>query len=304
MILSLLLIFRLCIYVYGFIRKHFLTQELDLPARYGKDSWVLITGCSLGQGKRFAIEFAKRGFNIILSGFKEILEVEALLKKYPVKTKSIIVDFSEAHQPEFFAQFEEAIKDIDLSILVNNVGYRVGWNKYHEMPPKLINDSIIVGTIVQARMTQLALKKFVNRDKSAIIDITALCVGTSVIPGNTSYLSIPYLSVYEAANVFGFFHSNSIQKEYKNSIDILNITPGAVITESTEFLADKPFAIKSKPFVKNILKLLGNYSGPTCAYWGHEIAYCMIGFNFQFYEDIVRQVGETIAKQCMALNKV
>jgi len=301
MIITLFLLVRFALYIYGFVFKHFLTQELDLPLRYGKDSWVLITGCSLGQGKRFAIEFAKRGFNIILSGFKEILEVEELLKKYPVKTKSIVVDFSEAHKPEFFTPFEEAIKDIDLSILVNNVGYRVGWNKYHEMPPKMINDSIVVGTIVQARMTQIALKKFVNRDKSAIINITTLAIGPAVIPGNNTYLSTPHISVYESANAFGFFHSNSIQKEYGSNIDILNITPGAVVTESTPFLTETPFSIKSKPFVKNILKLLGNYNGPTCAYWGHEIAYCGIGLDI--YQNFLRQAGESISKQCMALNK-
>ena len=38
------------------------------PARYGKDSWAIVTGCTDGIGKALAFELAKRGFNIYLIG--------------------------------------------------------------------------------------------------------------------------------------------------------------------------------------------------------------------------------------------
>ena len=39
-------------YIVTFFNKHFFTSELNLLERYGINSWVLITGCSSGQGKK------------------------------------------------------------------------------------------------------------------------------------------------------------------------------------------------------------------------------------------------------------
>ena len=36
--------------------------------RYGKNTWVLITGASDGIGRQFGIELARQGFNICLLG--------------------------------------------------------------------------------------------------------------------------------------------------------------------------------------------------------------------------------------------
>lgn len=305
----MLLIFvlvKFIIYIYDIIVKFYFTEEIDLISRYGKNTWVLITGCSSGQGKRFAIEFAKRGFNIILTGREGILKVQKYIdSKYSVKTKVIVTDFSKAYDIEFFKQFNECIDSLDeeLSILVNNVGHRVAWRPYHEMPEKFIHDSITVGTFVQARLTQIALQKFMKRkDKSAIINITSQCITPSIWPNNNGSISVPYLSVYEGANAFGFFHSNSIEKEYGDKVDILNITPGAVITENTQFLKGTPFAIECKPFVKNIIKLLGNYSGQTCGYWGHEVSGIVANIVPFYTNYILKKVGKTISNVFM-MNK-
>jgi hypothetical protein len=45
---------------------HFLAPNPNLGVRYGQNSYVLITGGSLGLGKELAKCFAKRGFNLIL----------------------------------------------------------------------------------------------------------------------------------------------------------------------------------------------------------------------------------------------
>ena len=322
-------------YFYNFINKHFICKELNLQKIYGKNSWVLITGCSSGQGKLIAIEFAKRNFNIILSGRKGILETEKEIKNINnnVKTHCIIVDFCDAYKEDFFNPFIEFLDTIpnQLSILVNNVANRVAWEPYHEMPEHLINNTIVCGTIVQSRLTQIAIKHFMKRKlmydmsnipnannannanntnnntqncKSAIINITAQCMYNNFWFGKSSEITVPYLSVYEASNAFGYYHSQSIQKEYEHKkysgyIDILNITPGAVITENTKFLETTPFAIDSETFVKNIFKLLGNYKGSNCAYWGHDISNILTNFMF-FYKDIILEnVGKVITEKFM-----
>lgn len=293
------------IYFFIFFKKYFFTKELDLQKRYGLNTWVLITGCSSGQGKNFAFEFAKRGFNILLVGSARIYNVEKIIQtNYHVKTKCIVLNFCNAHQNHFFDPIINILDNLDgeLSILVNNIGHRVAWKPYHHMPSQKINDSIICGTIVQARLTQIAIQKFIKRKlhfKSAIINITSMCTYQNFWFAQKGDLSIPYLSVYEGANAFGYFHSNSIQKEYENDIDILNITPGAVITENTQYLKNIPFSIDSETYNKNIFKLLGNYNGPQYAHWKHDLSGILSNFMFLYKDLILRHTGNIIANNYM-----
>lgn len=290
-------------YVNNYINKYFLTKEINLLEKYGPNTWVLITGCSSGQGEMFAYEFAKRNFNLIMVGNEGIIPVKKdILKKYKIKIISYITDFRKAYKKNYFIPIEKILDKLDgeLSILVNNIGHRVAWEPYHEMPETIINDTIICGTIVQARLTQIAIKKFIKRSqkyKSCIINMTSMCVYPSLFFGRQNHLSVPYLSAYEGANAFGFYHSNSIQKEYEKYIDVLNITPGAVITKNTSYLKDVLFSIKCEDYVKNIFTLIGNYTGPQHAYWKHELSGILC--NLINIHPILFKTGKLLAKNYM-----
>ena len=152
---------------YKGIKKYFLLSELDLVKRYGSNTWVVITAASSGQGRDFALEFAKRGFNIFMIGSKRTIDTENEIKKlYPnVQTKIILKDFRKAFESNFFDDIQLAFNEIGnkLGILINNVGYRTAWKPYNEMPSHLINDTIATGTIVQSRLTQMVIPFFIER---------------------------------------------------------------------------------------------------------------------------------------------
>lgn len=294
-------------YFYKLSKKYIFTNEINFTEKYGKNTWVLITGCSSGQGEIIAYEFAKRDFNIILMGHKEIKNVEKNINdNYKnVKTITCITNFCNAYKKNYFKRIEKILNNLDgeLSFLVNNIGHRTAWYPYHEMPEQKINDTIICGTIVQSRLTHIAIRHFEKRQnkqyKSGIINITAMCMYNSTFFGMLNYISVPYLSVYEASNAFGFYHSNSIQKEYERTIDVLNITPGAVCTKNTPFLKDVYFSVDSKQYVENIFKLIGNYTGPHCAYWKHEISGIL--YPFINSDNILLQVGKLISDNYMSM---
>ena len=298
-------LFFIMLYFINFTKKHFFTRELDLSARYGAKSWVLITGASSGQGKMYAMEFAARGFSLLLVGSPRIrdtaIEIE---RKYGQDTRCVVVDFCKAYRPRFFKKIERAIDALpgELSILVNNVGHRVAWKPYHEMPEHLINDSIVCGTIVQARLTQIALRHFMKRKegdkKSAIVNITSVNGYSNLWFGRQGDVTLPYLSVYEGANAFGYYHSNSIQEEYGKRVDVLNITPGAVLTENTTYLKHAPFAIDAETYSKLLFPFLGNYEGVQTPYWGHDIS--RILGNFMIIEKhIFGHIGSMITEHFM-----
>ena len=85
--------------------------------------------------------------------------------------------------------------------------------------------------------------------------------------------------------------------KYEKYIDVLNITPGAVITQNTNFLKDVEFSIECKQYVKNIFKLIGNYTGPQHAYWKHEISGILSYFINS--DSIFFKVGKLIADHFM-----
>ena len=287
-------------------------NAVDASANAVGGTWVVITGASSGQGYDMALAFAERGFHLLMIGSKRTDEVQQRLQReFPdVKTRVIHKDFRQAFEPDFFTEIQTAFDEIGtgLAILVNNVGHRVGWNPYHEMDAAYIRDVIATGTLVQSRLTHMAIPFFLARQKkynnvkSALINITAQCMHPNFLFGITmsNEISVPYLSVYEAANAFGFYHGNSIYKEYQGQFDILNITPGAVITENTGCLTDTLFNVKSQTFVANILKMLGNVQGHTCAYWGHGLSNYLINFLPALKDRMLKKVGETIADDFMA----
>ena len=302
---TILFIFQLLYMIYKFV---FIRRQ-NLLEKYGHNSYVVITGASSGQGKEFALQFAEMGFNLFLIGSKRTKSVEYEINHiYPnCHVVTEIVNFSDAADKNFFNTIEKIINMLDVSILVNNIGHRTGWKPYHNTPKDKINDTIICGTIVQTQMTRIFLKKTQNRQiKPGLIFITAQCMHTNLfINYQSNSITLPYLSVYEASNAFGYFHANSIYKEYKNTVDILNITPGAVVTQNTDYLKNVMFNIDAKTYVSNILNLMGNIKGVSCGCLGHEISYLLIQL-FPFVKGpVLKNVGDTIAKDYMLnYNKV
>jgi len=308
----LLIIYQLLIlsyYTLRFIYRHFLLKELDLNKRYGSNSYVMITGPSSGQGYVFAKEFAKRGFNLFLIGSKRTnaLITELTLLYPTINIIFIEKDFRKAHNPTFFNDIKQNIKTINgnISILINNVGYRSAWIPYHKMDEQLINDTIIVGTIVQSQLTRILIPYFIKRKHhNAIINITAQCImptyGLGEILDNE--ISVPFLSVYEASNAFGFYQTKSLIKEYEkynHKIDILNVMPGAVLTKNTKYLENTIFNIKVESFVKNIIKSIGHINGNCYGYWGHEFSiFVMNMFPFMKQKELYK-TGFKIATEYM-----
>jgi short-subunit dehydrogenase len=248
--------------------KYFV-PSCNLTERYGKGSYAVITGASRGQGQYLAFELAKKHFNLILIGSERTNATADIIRnKYKVDVIVIIKDFSKSLENNWFSEIEEIFKKYDISLLINNVGNRSASKPSHLQDDNKIRGSLITGTYPQIKLTNLALKYMIERLKNkpkykcGVIFNTAQCIHPTFLLSQyylTGEISVPYLSVYEATNAFGYYHANSLIKEYSKSnpnIDMLNIMPGAVITENTEYLKNIPFAIDAKSFAKNIIRLI------------------------------------------------
>ena len=85
-------------------------SSLDLPSRYGKASYVLITGSTGGIGAAFANKFASLGFNIVLVSRNEKLlkeQSDQLQQEFKIKVAYFPMDFANNHSLKDFERLNE-----------------------------------------------------------------------------------------------------------------------------------------------------------------------------------------------------
>jgi len=235
-----------------------------LIQRYGANSWAIVTGGSDGIGKGFCEELAKDGFNIVLMARnKEKLEnVAKDLKKINpnIQTKVIVVDFKESHKFEVIQNIMPQIQELDVSILVNNVGVDVV-GKYEEIPEQQELDILIVNLYPLVRLTKAIIPQMLKRSsRSAIINI-----------GSTSgKRPMPYFSVYSGTKAFNDFFSKALSVEYRKNIDILSVRPLFVSTQMTYRKKVEMDTISPNMCARGSLDDLG-YTRETCGHWIHSL---------------------------------
>ena len=290
------------------------------PAPSPEPVWAVVTGASSGQGREFALQLADRGFAVFLLGSVRSEGTAVLVRAKGVPCRVLVKDFGRAFDPGFFDDVADALAPLDVAVLVNNVGHRTGWNPYHAAPEATLRDTIACGTLVQARLTHLLLPQLLARldadpstgyatgPRSAIVFVTAQCslpnTGFAAAGYVDNPLTVPYLATYEASNAFGYYHAASLIAEYAHPrLDLLNVTPGAVLTENTEqALTGTPFAVDAHQFVATVLRFMGGNvpNGSTCAHWGHALSAAFVGIAPWRKGPTLRAVGERISGEYMA----
>jgi len=235
-----------------------LRPRANTGANYGKGSWAVVTGASDGIGKAFAFELASRGFNIVLiSRTQEKLDIVARAIKYnhpDIQTRVIVADFVNAAEENFAENIYEQVKDLDVSVLINNAG---GFIKkpYLDIATKEIRDLIVLNSLSHALVTRVFLPKMqARKQRSAIINVSSIAGG----------FAQPHRQIYSASKAFLDYLSRGLSSEYSN-IDILSVKPAYVITGMTSYRQPDAGAITPEQLVEASLDSLGR----TTHTYGH-----------------------------------
>ena len=149
-----------------------LMKKIDkniLHKKYGMNSWVVITGASDGLGKEFAKQFTKMSFNTILiaRNLEKLQNVSKELENLNMntQTKIFVMDFENSQKKGFFDEiFKETLKDLDISVLINNVGMTV-FNELQNTQENELIKLINVNCIPTLIFSKLMLEKFKIRKK-------------------------------------------------------------------------------------------------------------------------------------------
>ena len=139
---------------------------------------ALITGATSGIGRSMALEFAKRGYRLILVARNQ-QALCTLAKKLNTKVKVLALDLS---KPENCFLLHKKTKGINIDILVNNAGFGAFGEFYKS---DLNNELNLIDLNIKAVqiLTKLYLRDFRQKNRGYIINLTIfrLSVGVEML---------------------------------------------------------------------------------------------------------------------------
>ena len=236
----------------------------DFVSKYGE--WGLVTGCTQGIGREYAMELAARGMNVVLvSRNKETLGLlsKEIEEKFRVKTEVVVVDFTEPRAVETVVKEVTKLK-IDIGVLVNNVGM-LGphFIPFLELEEKTARDMITVNCGAVTMMCHAFLPHMVKVNKGAVINICSA----------TSFYVMPYFSEYSATKHFIAAFTQGIRSELSHSkVVIQQVDPGQMNTAMARDLIplSKLEAPPPSHLVTSSILSLG-WSHRTAGWWFHSL---------------------------------
>jgi len=189
---------------------------------------ALITGASKGIGRAFAIECARRGFNLALVSLPDsgLIAIKRYINKhYPVEVKSYEIDLSTSKAPQKIYNWtkEEHIK---IQILINNAGlghlgsFTDYSYEFYESIIRLNIESVVL-------LTKLFIPELKQQPKGYILNLGSLA----------SFYPIPYKIVYAGSKSFVYSFSRALKSEMKKTpVKVSVLCPGPIVT-SPEVIA-------------------------------------------------------------------
>ena len=256
--------------------KKFIRKPLNLTDRYGEGSYALITGATDGIGKEFCIQLAKLKFNLILvsRNIEKLKKVSDELKNKFINLQTILIefDFSKKFSIKDYEKFflnNKEIKNLDISILINNIGISQR-ELFSNYTLEFIMDTININIVSQSLLTKIFINKLLNRNKkSAIISMSSY----------SATLPLILSSIYCASKIYDDYLIRAIAEENKGkNIDFLSVRPQYVNTPSRAEHKKEFKAISTEECVTGIFQDLG-YETVTNGYWSH----CIKGVIFDIF---------------------
>jgi len=281
----------------------FLFSKTDVVERYKKGTYVVITGSTNGIGLEFAKYFASQGMNLVcISRNASLLaQREKEIKQlYPgVKIVNITKDFKQSYKVEFYKEIEEKTKDLDVGLLINNVGMFFGFRNEGQFGfgEQEYKDIIAVNMHSLVGMTQLFMPRLLKRGTpGAVVTLSSIA----------SHINVAPYAIYSVSKMYTSYICQGLyMRQFKPSepeIDFLNISPGIVTTNMTNGVPGSKFS--SNEISANVPPQSFALLGQQLNIWGSRkmaLAYSPQGW---FIYSVPREVHTLLTGICSFLTTV
>lgn len=188
--------------------KMFLRPGKNLK-KLGK--WAVVTGATDGIGREYALALAKQGLSVMLISRTEskLQEVKKEIddKGYSgVETSYVVCDYSK-FDVKARQTVKNAIKDLDVAVLINNVGVSYRYPMYfHELQEDEVANLMEMNINSTTWMTQFVIGGMVERKRGAIVNLSS---------GSAMY-TLPLLAEYSGAKSYIEKFSRALNAEYSS----------------------------------------------------------------------------------------
>mmetsp|Transcript_5526 Transcript_5526/g.8039 ORF Transcript_5526/g.8039 Transcript_5526/m.8039 type:complete len:318 (-) Transcript_5526:297-1250(-) len=226
--------------------------------------WAVVTGATDGIGKAYALNLAKKGVSIVLISRTEakLQDVKKEIEDLNidgVEVKYIVCDYSN-FDDKAKTKVKGEIKDLDIGILVNNVGVSYRYPMFfHELSDSEVEGLVEMNVNSTTWMTRFVIDGMIARKCGCIVNISS---------GSAMY-TLPLLAQYSAAKSYVEKFTLALNAEYSAK----NITaqcqiPFYVSTKLAKMR--QSFSVPTPDqFVKRALKFVGHNDPVVSPYWVH-----------------------------------
>ena len=231
-----------------------------------------MTGASDGLGKEFALQLAKAKFNLVLVSRTEsklVTLVEEITKKFPnVQTKILAMDFARNADADYTA-LASLVSDLDVSILINNVGQSHSIPvSFIETPAEEMNNIITINCTGTLRITKLFVPKMIQRRRGLILTMGSF----------SGLLPTPLLATYSGSKAFLQHWSTALGAELAPFGVEVELVQAYLITSAMSKIRRASVSIPNpRPFVRSVLSKIGRrggslgYTYTSSPYWSHGL---------------------------------
>lgn len=232
-----------------------------LRERYGE--WALVTGASAGIGTAFVRALAREGVSCVLTARREerLRELAAEVEsRHGVRTRVVAADLAAADGPE---RVLDAVRDLEISILVNNAGFG-GAGHFERQNPDVLHQMVSLNCIAPVVLTRALLSPMVARGRGAVVMVGSVA-GSQPLPLH---------SLYAATKAFDNLLGEALWAELRGTgVDVLSLLPGPTETEFQEIAREVPHSGQSaEEVVEAAFRAVGRQPSVISGWWNWLLA--------------------------------
>lgn len=256
----------------AWLHRAFIRPGKDLALRYG--AWAVVTGATDGIGRALALELARGGLHLVLVGRNPAklsrVAKEAQTAAPSCKVKSVVFDLAgdATELSRGAARVVEAVRGIDVGLLVNNAGATYpGAAYFHEVETPVWEAVVRVNVEAATRIARAVVPAMAAKGRGAVVNVGS---GSSVVVP-----AFPLYAVYAASKAYIDQLSRSLSVEYKRyGVDVQCQIPLYVATKMSPVKGDSPFIPSPEEYVKAAIRCIG-YEPRCVPYWRHSIQWVL-----------------------------
>jgi len=242
-----------------------------------RGAYAVITGATDGIGREFALQLAKAGFGVVLvSRNPERLQnlANEITAQYDVDAKVQTLDFSRHDQAHAYEALAQQLQNLEVGVLVNNVGRSHDIPVYFDQTPqKEIDDILQINIHGTLAITKLVMPFMLIKKKGLILNIGSFA---GEVPS-------PMLATYSGSKAFLAAWSRALAEEYHcKGIIVQLVNTFFVVSAMSKIRRPSITTPTPKAYVKSVLGHLqlpcGSVGQPftTTPYWSHAVVEWLI----------------------------